>query len=213
MLPRRRVGPVAGGAFAGSRTGQAHIEASTRRVEDVAGRPVGAVTTSVREIAPAHRLHVGSERPRQLGSWAQHGHSPNCDGVVRPRGLARPRSAGEDGDQRARRGSPVRAPGGRARTGEGADLRREPERLQLFDLVIAEAGELHPLSAQHERAPKGMAGREVERGRPLEDRGPGVLRGEGRGVTKEPVSWPSPSWLDVQRLQQPARAARWTSRP
>ena len=50
-----------------------------------------------------------------------------------------------------------------------------------------------------------MAGREVERGRPLEDRGPGVLRGEGRGVTKEPVSWPSPSWLDVQRLQQPAR--------
>jgi hypothetical protein len=72
MLPRCRILPVTGRAFAGQRPDQADVEAAPRRVGDIADDPVTALAAAVGEVMAADRLGILREAVGDLGSIRRH---------------------------------------------------------------------------------------------------------------------------------------------
>ena len=172
MLAGRGIGPFAGRARTVIGTLQPHIEASSRRVLDIADDPVAARAASFGEVVAAHGLGIAREAARQIGGGADHGSSRD---QAAARALAR--SSGWRSRSAARiarsailgdRHEQAQAP--------GDDFRGEAERLQLRNGTVGIAGELDAIRVHHQRAADLQIAGEIEDGAAIEHGAPGFRR-------------------------------------
>jgi hypothetical protein len=66
MFAGRCVRPLAGGAFAAVRPGEAHKQAASRRILGVANEPICALSPAVRQVAPTDSLGIPRKRPGEF---------------------------------------------------------------------------------------------------------------------------------------------------